>query len=103
MTPLIENVPTLSEMALAALNVLDDDPDGFFLMVEGGAVDWACEENQKGRLIEEQIFFNQTVEAIVEWIENREDIELAPLIKESQEEAKRSGTKSWNRVKEELE
>ncbi len=68
--PLIPTVPTLSEMALAALNVLDDGPNGFFLMIEGGAVDWAGEENQTGRLIEEQIFFNRTVEAVVEWIES---------------------------------
>jgi hypothetical protein len=38
-------------------------------------------------------------EAVVEWIESREDIELAPLIKESQKELKRTGTKSWNDVK----
>jgi len=67
--PLVQTVPTLSEMTLAAINVLDDGPDGFFLMIEGGAVDWAGEENQTGRLIEEQISFNRTVEAVVEWIE----------------------------------
>jgi alkaline phosphatase len=67
--PPVQTVPSLSEMALAALNVLDDDPDGFFLMIEGGAVDWACEDNQTGRLIEEQISFNQAVEAVAAWIE----------------------------------
>ncbi len=67
--PMVQTVPSLSEMTLAALNVLDDDPDGFFLMIEGGAIDWACEDNQTGRLIEEQISFNQAVEAVVEWIE----------------------------------
>ena len=41
-------------------------------------------------------------EAIVEWIASREDINLAPLIKESQKDARKSGTKSWNKVKEEL-
>ena len=41
-------------------------------------------------------------EAIVEWIENREDIELAPLIKDSQEEVNKIGTKAWDKVKEEL-
>ena len=41
-------------------------------------------------------------EAIVEWIESREDIKLAPLIIKSQEETKKSGTKSWNKVKGEL-
>ena len=41
-------------------------------------------------------------EAVIEWIENREDVELAPLIKESQKEAKKKGTKIWNNVKEDL-
>ncbi len=67
--PSVQTVPALSEMALAALNVLDDDPEGFFLMIEGGAVDWACEDNQTGRLIEEQISFNEAVEAVVKWVE----------------------------------
>jgi alkaline phosphatase len=64
-----QGVPTLVEMTKAALNVLDNDPDGLFLMVEGGAVDWAGHANQSGRLIEEQSDFNRTVEAVVEWIE----------------------------------
>lgn len=67
--PLIKTVPNLREMTKAAINVLDDDPDGFFLMIEGGAVDWACHKNQTGRLIEEEIEFSNTVEAIIEWIE----------------------------------
>ncbi len=41
-------------------------------------------------------------EAIVEWIESREDIELAPLISKSQKEIERKGTKSWKKVQEEL-
>ena len=41
-------------------------------------------------------------EAVVEWIESREDIKLAPLIKESRKEAKKKGTKAWNNVKEDL-
>lgn len=66
--PFNQNVPTLVEMTRAALNILDDDPDGLFLMVEGGAVDWASHANQPGRLIEEQIDFDQAVEAVVEWV-----------------------------------
>jgi hypothetical protein len=42
-------------------------------------------------------------EAIVEWIESREDVELAPLISESRKEIEKSGTKSWRKVKEDLE
>ena len=32
-------------------------------------------------------------EAVYEWIESQEDVELSPLIKNSQEEVKSSGTK----------
>ena len=64
----IESVPTLEEMTKAAINVLDNDPDGFFLMVEAGAVDWASHNQQPGRLIEEQIAFNEAIEAAIEWL-----------------------------------
>jgi alkaline phosphatase len=67
--PRIESVPTLEEMTLAALNVLDDDPDGLYLMIEGGAVDWAGHSNQSGRMIEEAIEFERAVEAVVGWVQ----------------------------------
>jgi alkaline phosphatase len=66
---LIPSVPTLAEMTRGALNVLDNDPDGFFLMVEGGAIDWASHANQAGRMIEEQIAFDHAVARAVEWVE----------------------------------
>lgn len=67
--PFNQNVPNLAEMTAAALNVLDNDPDGLFLMVEGGAVDWASHANQKGRTIEEQIDFNAAVQVVLDWVE----------------------------------
>lgn len=67
--PLISTVPTLAEMAKAALNVLDDDPDGLFLMIEGGAVDWASHANRSNRMIEEELDFDKAVEAVCEWVE----------------------------------
>lgn len=66
---LVQNVPTLVEMTKAALNVLDNDPDGFFLHIEGGAVDWAGHGNWLGRMIEEQQDFNNTVQAVIDWVE----------------------------------
>lgn len=66
--PMIETVPDLREMTLAALNVLSRDKDGFLLMVEGGAVDWAAHDNQTGRMIEEQMDFDLTVAAVVQWV-----------------------------------
>jgi alkaline phosphatase len=63
------NVPTLATMARGALNVLDNDPDGLFLMVEGGAIDWAAHANQTGRMIEETRSFLDTVAAVEDWVE----------------------------------
>jgi alkaline phosphatase len=71
--PLNPNLPTLATMARGALNVLEEDPQGFLLVVEGGAVDWASHANQTGRMIEEEIDFNRAVEAVVEWVEIRSD------------------------------
>jgi alkaline phosphatase len=64
-----DSVPTLAEMTSGALNVLDNNPKGFFLMVEGGAVDWASHANQSGRVIEEEIALNKAVEAAIDWVE----------------------------------
>lgn len=64
-----ETVPTLAEMTRAAINVLDEDPDGFFLMVEGGAVDWAAHENNSARVVEEQLDLEDAVQAAIDWVE----------------------------------
>jgi len=71
--PFNENVPTLEEMTLAALNVLDDDPNGFFIMIEGGAVDWAAHANQSGRLIEEMNDFYRSIDAVIDWVHKNSD------------------------------
>jgi alkaline phosphatase len=66
--PLNPNVPSLATMTRGALNVLQQNPNGFFLMVEGGAVDWASHNHQLGRMIEEQMDFNAAVQTVVDWI-----------------------------------
>jgi len=67
--PLNGNVPTLREMALGALNVLDNNTTGFFVMMEGGAVDWAAHANQTSRIIEEQMDFDLAVDSVIAWVE----------------------------------
>ena len=57
-------------MTKAALNVLDNNRNGFTLMIEGGAVDWAGHAFNSGRLIEEQDDFDKSVEAVVNWVED---------------------------------
>ncbi|MEM9738595.1 MAG: alkaline phosphatase [Pseudomonadota bacterium] len=62
-------VPDLATMSVGALNVLNQDPDGFFVMIEGGAVDWMGHANDMPRYIEEQVDFNLSVDAVIEWVE----------------------------------
>jgi alkaline phosphatase len=68
-TPLLETSPTLAELTSAALNVLDNNPNGFCVSIEGGAVDWASHANAAGRMIEEMIDFGAAVEAAMAWVE----------------------------------
>lgn len=67
--PFNTDVPDLATMSRGALNVLDNDTDGFFLMIEGGAIDWAGHANQSGRMIEEQVDLNKAVDAVCDWVE----------------------------------
>jgi alkaline phosphatase len=67
--PFNDNLPSLEDMSLAALNSLNLNENGFFLMIEGGAVDWASHSNYKGRMIEEQTDFNKAVKAVYDWVE----------------------------------
>ena len=64
-----DTVPSLKTMTEGALNHLGEDEDGMFLMVEGGAVDWAAHGNATAGIIEEQVDFNHAVGAAVDWVE----------------------------------
>jgi alkaline phosphatase len=46
-------VPTLSQMTEKALGVLNKNPNGFFLMVEGGQVDWVAHGNDVASVLHE--------------------------------------------------
>ncbi|MFP4599496.1 MAG: alkaline phosphatase [Persicimonas sp.] len=65
--------PTLREMTVKALDVLERDEDGFFLMVEGGQVDWAGHANDAGWLLHELLKFDQTVDYVLDWVAERDD------------------------------
>ncbi|TVQ12933.1 MAG: alkaline phosphatase [Bacteroidetes bacterium] len=85
-TPFNENVPTLEEMTKAAINVLNQNSNGFFVMVEGGAVDWASHNNDSARMIEEQTDFNNAVKAAIEWVEKHSSWEETLIIVTSDHE-----------------
>ncbi|RSZ63156.1 alkaline phosphatase [Corynebacterium hylobatis] len=65
----LNDVVDLATMSEGALNVLNQDEDGFHLMIEGGAIDWAGHANDIARDIEEVQAFNEAVETVVTWVE----------------------------------
>lgn len=84
--PFIQSVPNLSTMSLAALNTLNQNPNGFCLMIEGGAIDWAGHDNQSGRLVEEVSDFNNAVNTVIKWIEKNSSWDETLLIVTSDHE-----------------
>ncbi|MBW4600366.1 MAG: alkaline phosphatase [Calothrix sp. FI2-JRJ7] len=64
----INENPTLSDLTQAALTVLGKDPDGFWLMVEGGDIDWACHDDNMDNLIGTVKDFDKAVSTVVNWI-----------------------------------
>jgi alkaline phosphatase len=66
-------LPHLSEMTGTALNILDNDPDGFFLMVEGARIDHAGHVNDITRTVAEMAEFHRAVEAALAWSASNPD------------------------------
>lgn len=61
------NQPTLEEMTQKAIDILSKDPDGFFLMVEGSQVDWACHANDPAYMVSEILMFDKAVAAALDF------------------------------------
>jgi len=53
--------PTLEEMTRKAIELLSRDPEGFFLMVEGSQVDWACHANDPAYLLSDLLAYDRAV------------------------------------------
>ena len=55
------NDPTLAQMTAKAIEVLSRDPDGFFLMVEGGALDWMAHNRDIAGVARDTVAFDEAV------------------------------------------
>ncbi len=62
-------MPDLDTLSMAAIRSLAQNPNGFFLMIEGASVDSAAHANNLPQLIEEMLAFNRAVGSVVDWIE----------------------------------
>ena len=65
--PALDRGTEHQEAVLKALELLDDNKKGFFLMVEGSCIDDWCHANKVGFAVEEILDFDRTVGAVLEW------------------------------------
>lgn len=68
-----DQLPHLSEMTTAALDLLGREPKGFFLMVEGACIDKASHQNQLERAVYETLEFDKAVQKAAQWAATRKD------------------------------
>jgi alkaline phosphatase len=59
--------PTLEDMTQKALELLGQDPEGFFLLVEGSQVDWAGHANDPAHLLSDLLMFDRAVKAALDF------------------------------------
>ena len=60
-------MPTLAEMTVKAIDLLDDDEDGFFLMVEGAHIDKNSHDNNGEGMKDALLSFDAAVAAALEY------------------------------------
>lgn len=70
------SIPSLAEMTQAALTTLSKNEKGFFLMVEGGLIDYAGHENDAGTALQEVLDFDRAVEAALGYVKRHPDTAL---------------------------
>ncbi len=66
--------PSLAEMTAKGIDVLEEDPDGFFMMVEGGKIDYASHANDPIGVVYDVLAFDDAIKEAYEfYLENPED------------------------------
>lgn len=68
--------PTLAEMTSAAIDLLAEDEDGYFLMVEGGRIDHGHHDGKPGYALMETQAFARAIEAALEIVDLEDTLVL---------------------------
>jgi len=67
-----EGALSLADFTKKGIEVIDNDK-GFFMMVEGGKIDWACHGNDGVSMVHEVIAFNDAIKEAYEFYKERPD------------------------------
>jgi len=69
----VSSVPTLAEMTGAALDILSRRDEGFFLLVEGGRIDFGAHANDAGTMLHEILDLDAAVGRALEFQQRHPD------------------------------
>ncbi|MCL7764731.1 alkaline phosphatase [Polaribacter sp. Z014] len=67
-----EDALSLADFTKKGIEVIDNDK-GFFMMVEGGKIDWACHGNDGVSMVHEVLAFNDAIKEAFEFYKKRPD------------------------------
>jgi len=59
--------PSLAELTQKAIKLLSPNRKGFFLMVEGSQIDWACHDNDADNTIRQTLLFDEAVKVALDF------------------------------------
>ena len=68
-----ESDPSLASMTEKAIDILSNNPKGFFLMVEGGRIDHAGHERNLSKIVPDTLAFDEAVEAALDFAAQNND------------------------------
>lgn len=61
----------LPDATMAAIDILDNNKKGFFLMVEGSQIDWAAHDNNAAQIVREVLDFDETIGRVLDYAEKQ--------------------------------
>ena len=73
-------IPSIAEMTDKAIDSLEEDEDGFFLMVEGGRIDHAAHANDAASVINDTLAFDDAVKEAYEFYEEHPEETLILVV-----------------------
>ncbi|NMD38685.1 MAG: alkaline phosphatase [Christensenellaceae bacterium] len=67
------DIASLADVTKAAIKAVDNDENGFFIMVEGGKIDWACHANDAYTSIMDTVAISDAVQVAIDFMDEHPD------------------------------
>lgn len=69
--PMPERAKMLPDATMAAIDILDNNKKGFFLMIEGSQIDWAAHDNNAVQVSREMLDFDETIGRVLDYAQKQ--------------------------------